>query len=47
MVFSRMIFYCFQIREITISKENTSNNKHATTYESLANSSIQWDGRVL
>jgi hypothetical protein len=28
-------FYCFQRREITRSKENTSNSKHATTKESL------------
>jgi hypothetical protein len=40
-------FYCFQIREATISKKNTSNSKHATTLKSTTNSSIQWDGIVL
>jgi hypothetical protein len=39
--------YCFQRRETTKSKEDTSNNKHATTQESIANSSIQWDGTIL
>jgi hypothetical protein len=37
-------FYCFQIREITKSKQDTSNNKHATTQKSTTYSSIQWDG---
>jgi hypothetical protein len=40
-------FYCFQRRETTISKEDTSNSKHSTTQESTTNSSIQWDGIVL
>ncbi len=40
-------FYCFQRKETTISKKNTSNNKHATTKESTTNLSIQWDGIVL
>ncbi len=40
-------FYCFQRKETTISKENISNNKHATTKESTTNLSIQCDGMVL
>jgi hypothetical protein len=40
-------FYCFQRREITKSKENTNNIKHATTLKSTTNSSIQWDGTIL
>jgi hypothetical protein len=40
-------FFYFQIRETTISKEDTSNSKHATTQESIINSSIQWDGTIL
>jgi hypothetical protein len=39
--------YCFKKKETTRSKENTSNNKHATTLKSIANSNIQWDGTVL
>ncbi len=38
-------FYCFQRKETTISKENTS--KRATTKKSTTNLSIQWDGIVL
>ncbi len=40
-------FYCFQRRETTRSKEDTSNSKHATTQESTTYSSIQWDGIIL
>jgi hypothetical protein len=40
-------FYCFQKKETTKSKENTSNNKHATTEKSIADSNIQWDGTTL
>jgi hypothetical protein len=40
-------FYCFQKREITKSKENINNNKHATIQESIADSSIQWDGILI
>jgi hypothetical protein len=49
MVFFRddLGFYCFQKRETTRSKEDTSNSKHATTLESTIDSSIQWDGIVL
>jgi len=37
-------FYYFHGREITRSKEHTSNSIHATTYESSIDSNIQWDG---
>jgi hypothetical protein len=49
MVFLGMIlgFIVSKKRETTRFKENTSNSKHATTYESSTNSSIQWDGIVL
>jgi hypothetical protein len=40
-------FYCFQRRETTKSKEKINNNKHATTLESSADLSIQWDGTIL
>jgi hypothetical protein len=40
-------FYCFQKREITRTKEDISNSKHATTQESTMDSSIQWDGTIL
>jgi hypothetical protein len=40
-------FYYFQKKEITISIENTSNSKHATSKNSTTNSSIQWYGMVL
>jgi hypothetical protein len=40
-------FYCFQRKQITKSKENTNNNKHAITQEFTTNSSIQWDGTIL
>jgi len=40
-------FYCFQRRETTISKKNTSNSKHATTKESTIDLNIQCDGIVL
>ncbi len=39
--------YCFQRKEITRSKEDIRNSKHATTQESTIDSSIQWDGIVL
>jgi hypothetical protein len=41
------VFYCFQRREIIGSKEDTSNNKHATTQESTSDLSIHWDGTIL
>jgi hypothetical protein len=49
MVFSGMIlgFVVSKKREITKSKEYTSNSKHATTQESITNSNIQWDGTIL
>jgi hypothetical protein len=40
-------FNCFQKRETTISKEDTSNSKHATTQESTTNSNIRWDDTIL
>jgi hypothetical protein len=40
-------FYYFQRKETTKSKEDTSNSKHATTQESIIDSSIQWDGTIL
>jgi hypothetical protein len=40
-------FYYFQRKETTRSKDNTSNSKHATTYESTTYSSIQWDDIIL
>ncbi len=40
-------FYCFQRREITRSKKDISNNKHATTQKFITYSSIQWDGTIL
>jgi hypothetical protein len=40
-------FYYFQKKETTISKENTSNSKHATTQESTTDSNTQWDGTIL
>jgi hypothetical protein len=42
-----IVFYYFQKRETTKSKENSSNSKHATTYESTTDLSIQWDGIIL
>jgi hypothetical protein len=41
------VFYCFQRREIIRSKEDTSNNKHATAQESIAYSSNHWDATIL
>jgi hypothetical protein len=40
-------FYYFQRRETTKFKKNTSNSKHATTYESPADLNNQWDGTIL
>ncbi len=40
-------FYCFQRKETTRSKENTSNSKHATTEKSIAYSNIQRGGTIL
>jgi hypothetical protein len=40
-------FYCFQKKETTKSKENISDNKHATTLKSPTNSNIQCDGTIL
>jgi hypothetical protein len=40
-------FYCFQRRETTKSKEDASNNKHATTQESTIDLNIKRDGIVL
>jgi hypothetical protein len=40
-------FNCFERKETTISKEDISNSKHATTQESTTYSSIQWDGTIL
>jgi hypothetical protein len=40
-------FYCFQRRETTRCKEDISNNKHATTQESIIDSKIQQDGTIL
>jgi hypothetical protein len=44
MVFLGMILrvYCFQIREITRSKENASNNNHATTIHNRFKYSMGW-----
>jgi hypothetical protein len=41
-----LLFNCFQKTGTTISKEETSNNKHATTQVSTTNSNIRWDDTI-